>query len=70
MISKYPVIVMILGIISNKKHIMSPYFFSKGLRIYTLDYLVILEEVVKIWLDQTAREDIIIYSTRIMLLLI
>lgn len=52
--SKFPSEVMVLGVVSNEGHIMPPHFFPKGLRICAKDYLEVLKDVVKPWMDQTA----------------
>ena len=46
--------VMVLGVISNQGHIMSPFVFPKGLRVTAEIYQDVLRSVVKPWMDKIA----------------
>jgi hypothetical protein len=54
MSTKFPANVMVLGIVSNEGDVMPPHFFPKGLKVNTDEYIKVLEEVVKPWMDQVA----------------
>ncbi len=54
MSTKFPANVMVLGVISNKGDVMPPHIFAKGLKINTDEYLKVMEDVVKPWMDQVA----------------
>jgi hypothetical protein len=53
--TKFPATVMVLRVISNEGDVMLPYIFPKGLRVKTKEYLQVLDEVVKPWMDEIAR---------------
>ena len=46
--------IMVLEVISNQGHIMSPFFFPKGLRVTAEIYQDVLRNVVKHWMDEIA----------------
>ena len=54
MATKFPATVMVLGVVSNEGDVMPPHFFPKGLKINTDEYIKVLEEVVKPWMDSVA----------------
>jgi hypothetical protein len=54
MSTKFPANVMVLGVVSNKSDVMPPHIFAKGLKINTDEYLKVMEDVVKPWMDQVA----------------
>jgi hypothetical protein len=45
---------MVLGVVSNKGDVMPPHIFPKGLRVNTAEYIKVLDEVVKPWMDKIA----------------
>jgi hypothetical protein len=45
---------MVLGVVSNESEVMPAHFFPKGLKINTDEYIKVLEEVVKPWMDKVA----------------
>jgi hypothetical protein len=45
---------MVLGVVSNEGDVMPPHIFAKGLKINTDEYLKVMEDVVKPWMDQVA----------------
>ena len=47
---------MILNDISSEGDIMLPHFFDRGLRMNTDFYIQVLNNVVKLWIDQEAAE--------------
>ena len=51
---KFPVNVMVLGVISSDGDVMPPHIFEKGLRVNTDVYLDVMENVVKPWMDRVA----------------
>jgi hypothetical protein len=51
---KFPFTVMVLGVVSNEGDVMPPHFFPKGLKINMDEYIRVLEEVVKPWMDEMA----------------
>jgi hypothetical protein len=51
---KFPVTVMVLGVILNEDDVMPPHIFAKGLKINTDEHLKAMEDVVKLWMDQVA----------------
>ena len=52
--SKYPAHVMVLGVISNEGDIMEPVFIPDGLRLNAKEYVGLLEQHVKPWMDTVA----------------
>jgi hypothetical protein len=54
MATKFPATVMVLGVVSNEGDVMPPHFFQKGLKINAQEYLKVMEEVVKPWMDGVA----------------
>ena len=54
MSTKFPTTTMVLGVVSNEGDVMPPHFFAKGLKINTEEYLKVLKEVVKPWMDRVA----------------
>ncbi len=54
MSTKFPSTVMVLGVVSNEGDVMPPHFFEKGLKINTEEYLKVLKDVVKPWMDGVA----------------
>jgi hypothetical protein len=51
---KFPATVMILGVVRNEGDMMPPHIFTKGLKINTEEYLKVLKEVVRPWIDGVA----------------
>jgi len=47
---------MVLGVVSNEEHVMSPHFFPQGLRVNVAAYIEVLEVVVKPWIDSVRGE--------------
>jgi len=45
--TKFPATVMILGVVSNKGHVMPPHFFSQKLQVNAATYIEVLKTVVK-----------------------
>ena len=54
MSTKFPATVMVLGVVSNEGDVMPPYFFPKGLKINMEEYIKVLRDVVKPWMDSVA----------------
>ncbi len=54
MATKFPATVMVLGMVSNEADVMPPHIFAKGLKINTEEYVKVLKEVVKPWMDGVA----------------
>jgi hypothetical protein len=54
MATKFPAAVMVLGVISNEGDVMPPHIFPRGLKVNTDEYLAVMKEVVKPWMDQVA----------------
>ena len=54
MASMFPATVMVLGVISNEGDVMPPHFFAKGLKINDEEYVKVLRDVVKPWMDRVA----------------
>ncbi len=50
--TKHPASAMMLGVVASDGKVMPPYWFPKGLRVGTLEYLDVLQNVVKPWIDQ------------------
>ena len=50
-VTKHPASAMMLGVVSSDGKRMPPYWFPKGLKIGTVEYLDVLINVVKPWLD-------------------
>lgn len=51
MITKFPAIVMVLGVASNEGHVILPHFFPWGLRVSAAVYTDVLEKVGRLWID-------------------
>jgi hypothetical protein len=54
MSTKFPATVMVLGVVSNEGDVMPPHFFEKGLKINAQEYLKVMQDVVKPWMDTVA----------------
>jgi hypothetical protein len=54
MATKFPATVMVLGVVSNEGDVMLPDIFAKGLKINTEEYIKVLIEGVKPWMDKVA----------------
>jgi len=54
MASMFPATVMVLGVVSNEGDVMPPHFFAKGLKIYAEEYVKVLRDEVKLWMDGVA----------------
>ena len=52
--TQFPATVMVLSVVSNKGHVMPPHFFEKGLRVNAEEYMKVLRDVVKPWIDRVA----------------
>ena len=46
--TKFPITVMVLGVVSNEGHVMPSHFFPQGLRVNAAAYIAVLEAVVKL----------------------
>ena len=44
----------VIGVVSSEGHVMPPHFFPKGLWIAVQNYLSVLRDVIKPWMDQIA----------------
>jgi hypothetical protein len=53
---KFPVTVMVQGVVSNKGDMMPPHVFKASLRVNTDVYIDVLTNVVKPWMDGVAAE--------------
>ena len=53
---QFPANVMVLGMVSNEGHVLSPPFFRQGLRVNPATYIEVLEAVVKPWIDKVRGE--------------
>ena len=52
--TKFPVTVMIFGVVSSKDHIMPPHIFEVGLKVNTKVYLDVLKGVLIPWCNKVA----------------
>ena len=52
--TKFPVTVMVFGVVSSEGHIMPPRIFEVGLKVNTKVYLDVLKSMVIPWSDQVA----------------
>lgn len=52
--TKFPVTIMVFGVVSSEGDVMPPHFFPEGLRLDTDGYIRVLTEVVKPWIDRVA----------------
>ena len=52
--SKYPVHVMVLGVVSSDRDVMEPIFIPDGLHLGANSYVRLLNEHVKPWMDMVA----------------
>ena len=52
--TKFPVTVMVFGVVSSEGHIMPPHIFEVGLEVHTKVYLDVLKSVVIPWCNQVA----------------
>ncbi len=59
--TKHPASAMMLGVVASDGKRMPPYWFPKGLRVGTEEYLDVMIRVVKPWLDENFGEDGIEY---------
>ncbi|XP_046868909.1 uncharacterized protein LOC124461437 [Drosophila willistoni] len=60
--TKFPATVMVLGVVSNKGHVMPPHFFSQGLRVNSAAYIEVLETVVKPWIESVCGDSPYIFQ--------
>ena len=51
---KFPVTVMVFGVVSSEGNIMPPHIFEVGLKVNTKGYLDVLKSVVIPWCNQVA----------------
>ena len=51
---KFPVNVMVLGVVSSEGDVMPPHMFEKGLKVNTDVYLDVMQNIVKPWMDRVA----------------
>ena len=49
--TKFPATVMVLRVVSSEEDVMLPHFFQKGLRVNTAEYIKVLRDIVKPWMD-------------------
>lgn len=52
--TKFPSTVMVLGVVSSEGDVMPPFFFQRGLRVNASEYIKVLEDTVKPWMDGVA----------------
>ena len=52
--TKFPVTVMVFGVVSSEGHIMPPHIFEVGLKVNTKVYLDVLKSLVIPWCNQVA----------------
>ena len=52
--TKFPVTVIVIGVVSREGHIMPPHIFEVGLKVNTKVYLDVLKSVVIPWCNQVA----------------
>ena len=52
--TKFPSTVMVLGVVSSEGDVMPLFFFQRGLRVNASDYIQVLEDTVKPWMDRVA----------------
>ncbi len=50
--TKHPQSAMMLGVVASDGKRMPPYWFPKGLKVGTEEYLEVMQRVVKPWIDQ------------------
>ena len=62
MYTKFPATVMVSGVVSNEGHVMPPHFFEAGYRINAANYIKVLEEVVKPWIDSVREGSLYIFQ--------
>ncbi len=55
-VTKHPQSAMMLGVVASDGKRMPPYWFPKGLRVGTPEYLHVLQTAVKPWIDQNYPE--------------
>ena len=53
--TKFPATVSVLSINSNKGDIMTPHFFERGIRVNAKEYVNVLYDVMKPWIDRVAK---------------
>ena len=53
--TKFPVTVMVFGVVSSESHIMPPHIFEVDLKVNTKVYLDVLKSVAMPWCNQLAR---------------
>ncbi len=53
--TKFPVHVMVLGVVSSDGDVMPPHVFEQGLKINAEVYVHVLDTVVKPWMERVAR---------------
>lgn len=51
---KFPVNVMVLGVVSSEGDVMLPHIFDKGSKLNSEAYIEVLKNVVKPWMDEVA----------------
>jgi hypothetical protein len=54
MVTKFPATVMVLGVVSNESDVMPSHFFEKGPKLNAQEYLKVMQDVVKPWMDRVA----------------
>ena len=52
--TKFPVTVMVFGVVSSEGHVIPPHIFEVGLKVNTKVYLHVLKSVVISWCNQVA----------------
>ena len=52
--TKFPVMIMVFGVVSSEGHIMPPHIFEVGLKVNTKVYLDVLKSEVIPWCNQVA----------------
>ena len=52
--TKFPATIMVLGVVSSEGDVMPPHYFLKGQRVNAADYINVLRDVVKPWMDTIA----------------
>ena len=52
--TKFPITIMVLGVVSSEGEVMPPHFFEPGVRLNADSYVDVLTNVVKPWMDEKA----------------
>ena len=62
MCTKFPSSIMVLGVVSNERNVMSSYFIPLGFRINAAAYIELLETIVKSWINSVCNGRLYIFQ--------